>query len=75
MSAPGRQSPKPEDQSSAQGKDPIAGGHGVNEDSQSKKNSSNTLEGLSSNPKGPLDDHVADTAKKTVGNNKGDVKF
>jgi hypothetical protein len=29
---------------------------------------------LSSNPKGPLDDHVAETAKKTVENVAGEIK-
>jgi hypothetical protein len=32
------------------------------------------LQSLSSNPKGPLDDHVAETAKKTVDNVAGDIK-
>ena len=32
------------------------------------------IKGLSSNPKGPLDDHVAETTKKTVTNVAGDIK-
>ena len=34
----------------------------------------NAEKGLSSNPKGPLDDHMAEVAKKTVKNDAGDAK-
>ncbi|TVY31636.1 hypothetical protein LSUB1_G008276, partial [Lachnellula subtilissima] len=62
----GRQSPPPEEQSGKQQQDTPATGQGVNKDSNNKDDSKSQLEGLSSNPKGPLDDHVAETAKKTV---------
>ncbi|TVY28199.1 hypothetical protein LHYA1_G003356 [Lachnellula hyalina] len=72
MSAPneGRQSPPPEEQSGKQQQDTPATGQGVNKDSNNKDDSKSQLEGLSSNPKGPLDDHVAETAKKTVNTEK-----
>jgi len=68
MSAPneGRQSPPPEQQSGAQQQDPPASGHGVNEQSNNKDESKSQLEGLSSNPKGPLDDKAAETVKKPL---------
>jgi len=68
MSAPnaGRQSPPPEAQSGKQQQSTPASGQGVNQDSNNKDESKSQLDGLSSNPKGPLDDHVAETAKKTV---------
>ncbi|TVY58451.1 hypothetical protein LCER1_G001706 [Lachnellula cervina] len=63
----GRQSPPPEEQSGKQQQDTPASGKGVNDkDSNNKDDSKSQLEGLSSNPKGPLDDHVAEVAKKTV---------
>ena len=34
----------------------------------------NIQKGLSSNPKGPLDDHMREVAKKTVENDAGDAK-
>lgn len=68
MSAPnqGRQSPEPEKQSDAQagtqaGNPNNQGGAGEKTGEQSK----NTLENLSSNPKGPLDDEAE---KKTAKN-------
>jgi hypothetical protein len=85
MSAPneGRQSPPPEQQSGAQQQDPPASGHGVNEQSSNKDESTSQLEvcyavsvkensylqeiqGLASNPKGPLDDKAAETLKKPL---------
>jgi len=68
MSAPnqGRQSPPPERQTGAQQRDPPANGQGVNEESNNKEESKAQLESLSSNPKGPLDDHAKDTVKKTT---------
>ncbi|KAG9248755.1 hypothetical protein BJ878DRAFT_310336 [Calycina marina] len=69
----GRQSPDPETQSKSQAGAPSSG-KGVNDGSDNKKSSKSGLEGLKSNPKGPLDDHVREVAKKTVGNDKGDAK-
>jgi len=65
----GRQSPDPERQSGAQ-KDPPSSGQGVNDSSNNKDDSKSQLEGLSSNPKGPLDDHLKETTSKTVENTK-----
>ncbi|KUJ20734.1 uncharacterized protein LY89DRAFT_682430 [Mollisia scopiformis] len=62
----GRQSPPPEEQSGAQQQDAPSSGTGVNPETKNKEESESQLEGLSSNPKGPLDDHVAEVAKKTV---------
>jgi len=70
----GRQSPPPEEQSGAQQQDAPSSGHGVNESSNNQNESKSQIEGLSSNPKGPLDDHVAETTKKTVKNVAGDIK-
>jgi len=71
----GRQSPPPERQSGKQQQDTPSNGQGVNENTNNQAESKSTVEGLSSNPKGPLDDHVAETAKKTVTNEAGDIKF
>jgi len=62
----GGQSPPPEQQSGAQLQDPPASGHGVNEKSKNQDESKSELEGLSSNPKGPLDDHAAEAVKKPL---------
>ncbi|KAH6678499.1 hypothetical protein B0J14DRAFT_324692 [Halenospora varia] len=62
----GRQSPPPEQSSGAQQKDAPSSGTGVSPDSKNKDESKSQLEGLSSNPKGPLDDHLKDTVKKTM---------
>jgi len=77
MSAPneGRQSPPPESQTGAQLQSPPASGHGVNPSSKNQEESKAQLESLSSNPKGPLDDHMAETTKKTVENVAGEIKF
>jgi len=76
MSAPnaGRQSPSPEASSGAQQNSAPSSGQGVNTETNNQQESKDQLEGLSSNPKGPLDDHVAETAKKTVKNVAGEVK-
>lgn len=64
----GRQSPEPERQTGAQQQDAPSSGHGVNDkNSDNKADSEKSLEELSSNPKGPLDDHVKETVAKTVG--------
>ncbi|TVY39753.1 hypothetical protein LOCC1_G005481 [Lachnellula occidentalis] len=70
----GRQSPEPEEQSGKQQQDTPASGQGVNKDTNNKDDSQSQLDGLSSNPKGPLDDHVADTAKKTMSTEKNTIK-
>jgi len=70
----GRQSPSPEESSGAQ-QGASANGQGVNEGTNNQQESKDQLEGLLSNPKGPLDDHVAETTKKTVKNIAGDVQI
>jgi len=65
----GRQSPDPERESGAQ-KDAPSSGQGVNGSSNNKADSKSQLEGLSSNPKGTLDDHAKETTSKTVENTK-----
>ena len=40
----------------------------------SRSGKANFKQGLSSNPKGPLDDHMREVAKKTVKNDAGDAK-
>ncbi|KAH8665864.1 hypothetical protein BGZ60DRAFT_378000 [Tricladium varicosporioides] len=62
----GRQSPPPEQSSGAQQKDTPSGGTDVNLGTKNKDKSKSQLDGLSSNPKGPLDDHLKDTTKKTM---------
>jgi len=69
----GRQSPTPEESSGAQQGAP-SGGQGINEGTNNQQESKDQLEGLSSNPKGPLDEHVAETTSKTVKNVAGEVK-
>jgi len=65
----GRQSPPPEEQSGNQQQSAPSSGHGVNDSSQdNQKDSKAQIEGLSSNPKGPLDDHVEALSKKTERN-------
>ncbi|KAI9746687.1 MAG: hypothetical protein M1818_000401 [Claussenomyces sp. TS43310] len=69
----GRQSPEPERQSGKQQTDSTSAGTGVNDSSNTNSNkdtSKSELDSLSSNPKGPLDDHVKETAAKTVENTK-----
>jgi len=72
MSAPnqGRQSPPPEEQSGAQQQDAPSKGTGVNTETNNQEESQSQLDGLSSNPKGPLDEHVKDTVAKTVNQGK-----
>jgi len=62
----GRQSPPPERSTGAQQQDAPSSGQGVNEETNNKEESKAQLNSLSSNPKGPLDDHLKDTVKKTV---------
>ncbi|PSS15113.1 hypothetical protein M430DRAFT_105151 [Amorphotheca resinae ATCC 22711] len=71
----GRQSPSPERQSGAQQKDAPSSGQGVNETSKNKRESQADINALTSNPKGPMDDHVAETTKKTVKNVAGDITY
>jgi len=70
----GRQSPSPEASSGAQQNSAPSDGRGVNDGTNNQQNSKDQIEELSSNPKGPLDDHVAETAKKTVKNVAGEIK-
>jgi len=67
----GRQSPSLEEQSGDQGRDPnsSATGESVSDGTDNKQTSKDDLKELSSNPKGPLDDHVKEVTKKTVGKN------
>jgi len=74
MSERAGQSPPPETQKGDQQGNAPSNGQGVNEGTQNKEESKSQLEGFSSNPKGPLDDHVKEVAKKTVKNDAGDVK-
>jgi len=71
---PGRQSPPPERQTGAQQQDPPSSGHGVNVSLKNKDEGKSQLEGLTSNPKGPLDDHVEELAKKKYKNVAGELK-
>jgi len=68
MSAPnqGRQSPPPERSTGAQQQDAPSDGQGVNEGTNNKEESKSQLKSLSSNPKGPLDDHLKDTVSKST---------
>lgn len=72
MSAPhqGRQSPDPEHQSGAQGKDPIASDPNKQgaapEGGDAAETSKDQLKGLESNPKGPLEDAAAAKVSKTT---------
>ncbi|KAH7323607.1 hypothetical protein BKA65DRAFT_555287 [Rhexocercosporidium sp. MPI-PUGE-AT-0058] len=67
MSAPnqGRQSPTPEESSGKQQSSAPSSGQGVNKESNNKEESKKALEGLESNPAGPLDAHLKETLKKT----------
>ncbi|KAG9237115.1 hypothetical protein BJ875DRAFT_370634 [Amylocarpus encephaloides] len=67
----GHQSPPPERSSGAQLKDTPADGQGVNPSTNNKEESQSQLEGLTSNPKGPLDDHVKTTTSKTTDPSEG----
>ncbi|KAG9601668.1 hypothetical protein KCU77_g2216, partial [Aureobasidium melanogenum] len=71
MSAPnaGRQSPDPEAQSGKQQAEPTSGNpnqQGAEPSEGSKKASENQLEGLESNPTGPLDQAAKDKTSKTM---------
>jgi len=67
----GRQSPPPEAQSGKQQQDPPAQGQGVGDPSASNKAASEkTLQNLTSNPTGPLNQHAGDVVSKTVENTK-----
>jgi len=66
----GRQSPEPSGQSGAQQQSAPSSGQGVNDSSRNQDTSKSHIEGLSSNPKGPLDDHVKETTSKTMNNAK-----
>ncbi|KAE9377018.1 hypothetical protein N431DRAFT_436263 [Stipitochalara longipes BDJ] len=61
----GRQSPEPERSTGAQQQDTPSNGQGVNEGTNNKEESKSQLESLSSNPKGPLDDHLKETVSKS----------
>jgi hypothetical protein len=76
MSAPnpGRQSPPPEQSSGAQQQSTPANGQGINQGSNNQEESKSQIDELSSNPKGPLDDHAAETAEKTFKNVGGEMK-
>jgi len=62
----GRQSPPPEESTGAQQQDAPSVGTGVNTGTHNQAESKSQVEGLSSNPKGILEDHVKETAKKTM---------
>ncbi|KAE8453625.1 hypothetical protein EG329_009136 [Mollisiaceae sp. DMI_Dod_QoI] len=62
----GRQSPPPEEQSGAQQQDAPSEGTGVNSGTNNQAESKSQVEELTSNPKGPLEDHVKETVKKTM---------
>jgi len=70
MSAPnaGRQSPEPETQSGAQGKDPMSDGKvdDTPKDDFAKGESEDTKGGLESNPTHPLQQAADDKVSKTV---------
>ncbi|KAI9051273.1 hypothetical protein LZ554_005374 [Drepanopeziza brunnea f. sp. 'monogermtubi'] len=67
MSAPneGRQSPAPEESSGKQQQSAPSSGQGVNPETNNKEESKKQLDSLSSNPTGPLDEHLKETLKKT----------
>ena len=72
MSAPnqGRQSPEPERQNANQKEAPATGNHEQGqapEGTHERDGGSAQLEGLSSNPKGPLEDAAAAKTSKTQG--------
>ncbi|CAJ2505750.1 Uu.00g131440.m01.CDS01 [Anthostomella pinea] len=60
----GRQSPDPSTQSGAQLHDTPASGQGTDKAPNKKEGMEDQLKGLSSNPKGPVDDALEDKFKK-----------
>ncbi|KAI4862752.1 hypothetical protein F4820DRAFT_400361 [Hypoxylon rubiginosum] len=62
----GRQSPPPESQSGAQLKDTPGSGQGTDDAPNKKEKMQDQLGGLTSNPKGPLEDSVQDKFTKTT---------
>jgi len=67
----GRQSPPPEESSAKQTGAP-SDGQGISQGGDNKKESKDQLAALESNPKGPLDDHLQETVRKTVGPHAGE---
>ncbi|KAG4431320.1 hypothetical protein IFR05_013198 [Cadophora sp. M221] len=61
----GRQSPSPEDSSDKQQSSAPSSGQGINKETNNKEESKKALEGLESNPSGPLDAHLKEMMKKT----------
>ncbi|KAK1964048.1 hypothetical protein LY78DRAFT_659728 [Colletotrichum sublineola] len=61
----GRQSPSPERQTGAQQQDPPASGTGTDDASQKDTTNKESLQNLSSNPKGPMDDALKEKFSKT----------
>ncbi|KAK1975644.1 hypothetical protein LZ30DRAFT_753987 [Colletotrichum cereale] len=61
----GRQSPSPERQSGAQQQDPPASGTGTDDASNKDATNKESLQNLSSNPKGPMDDNLKEKFAKT----------
>jgi len=70
----GRQSPDPEQSSGAQQNDPPSNAKGVSQGGSNQDQSKKDLEELTSNPKGPLDDHMRETTSKTVDNKTANSK-
>jgi hypothetical protein len=60
----GRQSPSPERQTGAQLHDTPASGQGTDNAENKEQTNKESIESLSSNPKGPLDDAVKDKFAK-----------
>ncbi|WQF86386.1 hypothetical protein CDEST_11400 [Colletotrichum destructivum] len=61
----GRQSPPPERQTGAQQQDPPASGTGTDDASNKDNANKESINKLSSNPKGPLDDNLKEKFAKT----------
>lgn len=61
----GRQSPPPEQQSGAQLNSAPGDGQGTDDASNKEQTNKSSLDSLSSNPKGPLDDALKDKFSKT----------
>ncbi|WYZ35781.1 hypothetical protein EsH8_X_000428 [Colletotrichum jinshuiense] len=61
----GRQSPAPENQTGAQQRDPPASGKGTDDASNKDTANKSSLDKLTSNPKGPLDDALKEKFAKT----------
>ncbi|KZZ99465.1 hypothetical protein AAL_02037 [Moelleriella libera RCEF 2490] len=71
MAAEGHQSPPPERQTGKQLHDPPASGFGTTEVGQKGETVKNEVEGLDSNPPGPVDGALDDKFKKGEGNSVG----